>query len=152
MMVIAILPKELGLFTGVVQLFLVGVQTITVFGEILNFSKVLTKVCCCCPCVKKRIKKFVKETKTKVVPSINKVKDIIDTVEGDVEGDAADMVKDKVKEKVKEKVEAKVEKELEKKLKKKVKTGEEEIYTKKKIKPLKKHVSMKRNSKTVVEL
>ena len=49
MMVIAILPKELGVVTGVVQLFLVGVQTITVFGEILNFSKVLTKVCCCCP-------------------------------------------------------------------------------------------------------
>ena len=86
-----------------------------------------------------------------MVPSIDKVKDIT------VEGDAADMVKDKVKEKVDEKIseaEAKVEKELEKKLKKKVKTGagEKETATKKNIKPLKKHASMKRGSKTVVEL
>jgi hypothetical protein len=77
-----------------------------------------------------------------------------------IEGNAADMVKDKVKEKVDEKVgekiseaQAKLDKELEKRLKKKEKNGEEEVINiKKNIKPLKKHVSMKRNSKTVVEL
>tara|TARA_B110000091_G_C13377693_1_gene294854 strand:+ start:91 stop:471 length:381 start_codon:yes stop_codon:yes gene_type:complete len=78
-----------------------------------------------------------------------------------IEGNAADMVKDKVKEKVDEKVgekiseaQAKLDKELEKRLKKKGKTGEDEevINIKRNIKPLKKHVSMKRNSKTVVEL
>ena len=60
-------------------------------------------------------------------------------------------MKEKVDEKISE-AQAKVENELEKKLKQKLKTGEEEIYTKKNIKPLKKHNSMKRNSKTLVEL
>ena len=68
MMVFAMFVGVMPTAIGVIQLFLVLVQTVTVFGEQLKIKWLMSKVCCCCPCCKAAKNKSNKKGATKVVP------------------------------------------------------------------------------------
>ena len=68
MMVFAMFVGVMPTAIGVIQLLLVLVQTVTVFGEQLNIKWLMSKVCRCCPCCKAAKNQSNKEGATKVVP------------------------------------------------------------------------------------